>query len=64
MEQAAEEMLGSMAAQAACENEAGTTWEKVLVEPVRQRAQGRILVPLCLLYTSDAADDMQCVDLG
>ena len=20
--------------------------------------------PVCLLYTSDAADDMQCVDLG
>ena len=21
-------------------------------------------LPICLLYTSDAADDMQCVDLG
>ena len=23
-----------------------------------------VLVQICLLYTSDAADDMQCVDLG
>ena len=25
---------------------------------------GHITTPTCLLYTSDAADDMQCVDLG
>ena len=25
---------------------------------------GLILLVFCLLYTSDAADDMQCVDLG
>ena len=23
-----------------------------------------VLLVVCLLYTSDAADDMQCVDLG
>ena len=26
--------------------------------------QNGVLINSCLLYTSDAADDMQCVDLG
>src|SRR5450756_3035389 len=25
---------------------------------------GKVGVPICLLYTSDAADDLLCVDLG
>ena len=40
--------------------------------PTKELEVGRIvdqlkeltLIEVCLLYTSDAADDMQCVDLG
>ena len=30
----------------------------------REKLQQIRLYQICLLYTSDAADDMQCVDLG
>eukprot|EP00825_Cyclidium_porcatum_P004375 TRINITY_DN12050_c0_g1_i1.p3 TRINITY_DN12050_c0_g1~~TRINITY_DN12050_c0_g1_i1.p3 ORF type:complete len:179 (-),score=7.15 TRINITY_DN12050_c0_g1_i1:11-547(-) len=31
---------------------------------VQESRAGKALLEACLLYTSDAADDMQCVDLG
>src|SRR5450756_1902348 len=36
-------------------------WRSVLADPVTGNA---LLLSLCLLYTSDAADDLLCVDLG
>jgi len=34
------------------------------VNDAKERAAAAALLRDCLLYTSDAADDMQCVDLG
>ena len=36
----------------------------VLTESTAWQGTYRSEVSTCLLYTSDAADDMQCVDLG
>mgnify|MGYP003687796831 CR=1 FL=1 len=30
----------------------------------KKTSEGSLTCHTCLLYTSDAADDMQCVDLG
>ena len=38
------------------------TTHKMVGDQIFKKIQ--TLVTLCLLYTSDAADDMQCVDLG
>ena len=35
-----------------------------LLQQVPSAKRKEFLVQSCLLYTSDAADDMQCVDLG
>eukprot|EP00825_Cyclidium_porcatum_P027576 TRINITY_DN2969_c0_g1_i2.p1 TRINITY_DN2969_c0_g1~~TRINITY_DN2969_c0_g1_i2.p1 ORF type:complete len:346 (+),score=99.73 TRINITY_DN2969_c0_g1_i2:52-1089(+) len=35
-----------------------------LLDIVSDKIPAKILFKICLLYTSDAADDMQCVDLG
>jgi len=34
------------------------------LDSIDQGAPGIAVNTICLLYTSDAADDMQCVDLG
>ena len=43
---------------------AGKQWGKALIVTDGQLVKLGLLDSLCLLYTSDAADDLLCVDLG
>ena len=35
-----------------------------MIEELKSMGPEKFVYSACLLYTSDAADDMQCVDLG
>src|SRR5450756_735822 len=67
---AASAELGYPVVLKACGAEISHKTERELVEVDLKREEevresfGRIKANLCLLYTSDAADDLLCVDLG
>eukprot|EP00657_Telonema_sp_P-1_P003525 TRINITY_DN18417_c0_g1_i1.p1 TRINITY_DN18417_c0_g1~~TRINITY_DN18417_c0_g1_i1.p1 ORF type:complete len:102 (-),score=20.77 TRINITY_DN18417_c0_g1_i1:54-359(-) len=49
---------------AARSNSGGTKYRNITRFKLRERTLALALALICLLYTSDAADDLLCVDLG